>query len=277
MNSYFNKNWFYFLKLDGAFQGIPAGYMNVFLGGGYHLSMNKNRTNIIAKFGVGAGGGGGVDTKGGFLIYPDISLEQKLFDNVYVAINKGYLMSPDSHFLSSTLGFALKYYVDKDGTTSEEKEFTTAKFKGVQVVLKQDVYANAKRVTGTEQNLYQISLQFNYFVNKYIYGAGQASFANFGDAGAYAEGLVGLGAETNPFFNDRVTAFAQVLGGAGGGGGISTGEGLLIKPSAGVNISVLENVNLRGAVGFVKARGDGLSNPFINFGISYNFSFLNAK
>jgi hypothetical protein len=54
--SYFSENWFAFLKVDGAYDGIKAGYMDVFLGGGYHFLFNKNRTNILAKLGFGAGG-----------------------------------------------------------------------------------------------------------------------------------------------------------------------------------------------------------------------------
>ncbi len=279
LNSYINNNFFYFIKADGAYHGIKAGYMDVLLGGGYHLSMNKNRTNILAKFGVGAGGGGGVDTKGGFLIYPDISIEQKLFDNIYASINKGYLMSPDAHFKSSTLGFGLKYYVDKDGTSSKEKDFTIAKFKGLEAIIKQDLYINAARDNngGFEQNMHQISLQINFFLNKYLYGAGQTSFANFGDAGAYAEGIVGLGVQSNTFFNNTTSVFLQVLGGAAGGGGISTGEGLIVKPSAGLNYKLTNKLNLRGGLGYVKARGGNLSSTYLNFGFNYNFSLLSVK
>ncbi len=277
LNSYLNNNVFFFVKADGAYHGIKAGYMDIFLGGGYHLSMNKNRTNILAKFGVGAGGGGGVDTKGGFLIYPDLSIEQKLFDNIYATINKGYLMSPDSHFTSSTLGFGLKYYVDKDGTTSKERSFTSGKLKGLDVIIKQDLYIDAARDGGFNQNMHQISLQINFFLNKYIYGAGQTSFANFGDAGAYAEGIVGLGVQSNTFFNNTTSIFAQVLGGAAGGGGISTGQGLIVKPSLGVNYKLTDKLNLRGGLGYVKARGGSLSSTYLNFGLSYNFSFLSVK
>ncbi|WP_233131487.1 hypothetical protein [Tenacibaculum holothuriorum] len=277
LNSFITDEFFFFVKADGAYHGIKAGYMDILLGGGYHLSMNKNRTNIQAKFGVGAGGGGGVDTKGGFLIYPDISLEQKLFDNVYASVNKGYLMSPDSHFVSSTFGIGLKYYVDKDGIKSDNRSFSSGKFKGIDVILKQDVYLNAARDTNIEQNMHQISLQVNLFLNKYIYATGQTSFANFGDAGAYAEGIVGLGVQTNSFLNNKVNAFAQLLGGAAGGGGISTGQGLIIKPSVGLNYKLTENLNLRGGLGYVKARGGSLSSTMLNFGLSYNFSFLSAK
>jgi len=218
--------------------------MNIFIGGGYHLSMNKNRTNILAKFGIGAGGGGGIDSKGGFLIYPDLSIEQKLFDNIYASINKGFLMSPDSHFISSTLGFGLKYYIDKNGIEAKENTFTKGKFKGFETILKQDVYFNASRNGGFEQDMHQISAQFNFFLNKYVFIAGQTSFANFGDAGAYAEGIVGLGVQSKMFFNNKTSVFLQVLGGAAGGGGISTGEGLIVKPSTGVNLKLNEKLNV---------------------------------
>ncbi len=278
LNSYLNKNFFFFVKADGAYHGIRAGYMDVLLGGGYHLSMNKNRTNILTKFGVGAGGGGGVDTKGGFLIYPDISIEQKLFDNIYASINKGYLMSPDSHFKASTLGFGLKYYIDKDGVSGDDK-YKVGKFKGLETIIKQDLYLSAARDNdgGYTQNMHQISLQINFFFNKYIYGAGQTSFANFGDAGAYAEGIVGLGIQSNTFFNNTTSIFAQLLGGAAGGGGISTGQGLIIKPSMGLNYKLTDKLNVQGGLGYVKARGGKLSSTYLNFGVSYNFSFLSVK
>lgn len=277
LNSYINNDWFYLVKADGAYHGIKAGYMDIFIGGGYHLSMNKNRTNILAKFGIGAGGGGGVDTQGGFLIYPDLSIEQKLFDNIYASINKGYLMSPNSHFVSSTLGFGLKYYVDKNGTISENKTYSKAKLKGFEVAMQQEVYFNANRNTGIAKNMQQIGLQLNFFFNKYIYGVGQTSFANFGDAGAYGEGIVGLGTQSNSFLNDRLSVFAQVLGGAAGGGGISTGQGLIVKPSVGLSYQLSDKLNLRGGVGYIKARGGSLSSTFANFGVSYRFSFLSAK
>ncbi|CAM1358919.1 hypothetical protein [Tenacibaculum xiamenense] len=276
-NSYINDDFFYFVKADGAYQGIKAGYMDVFVGAGYHFGMNKNRTNILAKFGIGAGGGGGVDTKGGFLIYPDISLEQKLFENVYVSIDKGYILSPDSHFASSSFGFGVKYYVDKDGINSKNNSFSFGKLKGLETIVKHDVYSNAQRDTRIKQDMHQISLQINFFLNKHIYAAGQTAFANFGDAGAYAEGIVGLGVKTNRFFNNSTYIFTQMLGGAAGGGGISTGQGLIVKPSVGLDFKLNQNLSIRGAAGYVKAKGGSLSTTFFNLGFNYSFSFLSMK
>ena len=275
--SYINKNWFTFLKLDGAYDGIRAGYMDVILGGGYHLSMNNNSTNILAKFGIGAGGGGGVDTKGGFLLYPDISLEQQVFKDIYVTVNKGYLLTPKKDFYTSTFGVGIKYYLDRNGVKTTNKSITKGKFKGFDVIVKQDLYLDAARMTLATENLHQISVQVNLDLNKNVFVAGQTSFANFGNAGAYAEGLVGLGLKTNPLFNDTTTFFTQFLGGAAGGGNISTGQGLIMKPSLGLDYKLSNTLSLRTAGGYVKSKGGELSSPFINFGLKYSISFLKLK
>lgn len=272
--SFFNNNWFGFVKVDGAFDGIKAGYMDVFLGAGYKYSFNKSRTNLLSKFGLGAGGGGGIDTKGGFLIYPDISLEQKLFNDFFFALNTGFVMSPNSDVFTQSYGFGLKYYVDRNGTKSNEKTYDSGIFKGLQIITKQDLYLKANRDSGNSQDMQQISLQVNFDLTKNLYLAGQTSFANFGDAGAYAEGIVGAGIKTNSFLNKKAYLFFQSLFGAAGGGGISTGEGFIIKPSTGLSYDLNNKIGLQTAVGYVKAKGGRLSNVFINFGIKYNISIL---
>lgn len=277
INSYLNDRWFLFFKADGAYDGIPAGYMDLFVGGGYHLPLFKNSTKILAKFGVGAGGGGGVDTQGGVLVYPDISIEQRISNDLFIAVNKGFLMSPNQFFESSTLGFGLKYYANINGLKSNNKNFTQAAFKTLEVIVKQDMYINAERDTNPTEHMHQISLQLNYFLNPNIYLAGQTSFANFGNAGAYAEGIVGIGFQTNTFANDRIHLFAQGLAGGAGGGNISTGEGLILKPSIGINYKINKHLSLRSAGGYVKARGGNLSSVFLNLGLSYKLGFLSAK
>jgi len=274
-DSYFTDNWFAFFKADGAFHGIQGGYMDLFLGAGYHFSMNKNRTNILAKFGIGAGGGGGADTGGGFLVYPDISIEQKIYNNVYFSINKGYLSSPNQNFTSSTLGFGIKYYVDHSGTNTNST--SNVKFKGMEIFIGQEMYMNAKRMLQPTADMHQIALQLNIFLSRNIYLAGHTSFANFGNAGAYAEGIVGIGYQTKPLANKKVQLFTQILAGAAGGGDISTGQGLIIKPSIGVNYQLNNSLKIRTAIGKVKARGGTLNSTSVSLGLNYNLSFLTAN
>ncbi len=253
-DSYFTDNWFAFFKADGAFHGIRGGYMDLFLGAGHHFSMNKNRTNILFKFGLGAGGGGGADTGGGFLIYPDISIEQQLFNNVFLSINKGYLTSVNQNFTSSTLGFGIKYYVNHSGIKNNNST-TKIKFKGIEIIVGQEMYINAERMLLPTENLHQIALQLNVFVSKNIYLAGHTSFANFGNAGAYAEGIVGIGYQTKSFLKNKINLYTQVLAGAAGGGDISTGEGLIVKPSLGLNLKLNNKLNLRTSLGKVRSKG----------------------
>lgn len=276
INSYFNEKWFGFAKFDGAYDGIPAGYMNIFLGIGNHISFNKNRTNILTKLGAGAGGGGGVESQGGILMYSDLSLEQHLYNNVYLTVNKGFLLSPNSIFSTNTFGAGIKYYTNINGV-KDLADNNRVKFKGFEIVIKQDAYLNAKRVFNPTENLHQISLQLNYLINDNMYLTGQTSFANFGNAGAYAEGIVGLGFQTNYLMKDKINLFIQALAGGAGGGDISTGQGLIIKPSMGVNYKLNSNLALRTAGGIVTARGGDLNSLFVNLGISYRISFLKSN
>ncbi|MGB2225153.1 MAG: hypothetical protein ACPH5K_04355 [Polaribacter sp.] len=269
---FFTDNWFGFVKVDGAYHGIKAGYMDVFLGGGYRYSFNQNRTNLLAKFAVGAGGGGGIDTKGGFLIQPDISIEQKVFGDFFLALNKGYVINPDRSVNTSSYGFGLKYYVERNGTYSENASFDNIIFKGVELIVKHDLYLDATRDSNPTEDLHQISLQVNLDISKHLYAAGQTSFATLGNAGAYAEGIVGLGLRSNSFIKSSTRLFAQVLGGAAGGGNISTGEGFIVKPSVGITTKLSDKLNLRAAGGYVKASGGNLSSTLLNVGLSYNIS-----
>ena len=276
--SYFTNNWFAYFRADGAFHGIQGGYMDLFLGAGYRFTMNKNRTNILTKFAIGAGGGGGVDSGGGFLIYPDISIEQKLFQNIYFSINKGYLLSPDQLFTSSTLGFGLKYYVNQQGIKQKNQNYyTQTKFKGIEISIGQEMYFDAKRMLQPTENLHQIAMQVNLFLNKSLYISGHTSFANFGNAGAYAEGIVGIGYQTKPLINNKIEIFTQILAGAAGGGDISTGQGLIIKPSIGFNYKLNNKLSFKSSIGKVKARGGTLNSTSINFGLNYRISFLTAN
>lgn len=276
--SYFRENWYVYFRADGAFHGIQGGYMDLFIGAGYHFSMNKNRTNIITKFAMGAGGGGGADTGGGLLIYPDISLEQKLFNDIYISINKGYLMSPNQHFTSSTLGFGIKYYVNQQGIKqNNDSYYNSAKFKGIEFSIGQEMYINAQRMLKPTENLHQIAMQVNLFLNKNIYVSGYTSFASFGNAGAYAEGIVGLGYQTDSFLSDKVQIFTQLLAGAAGGGDISTGQGLILKPSIGFNYKLNNKLSFKTSLGKVKARGGTLNSTSFNFGLNYRISFLTSK
>ncbi len=277
-DSYFTEKSFTYIRADGAYRGIPAGFMDIVLGVGTGVSFNKNRTHVLAKFGLGAAGGGGVAIQGGFIINPELALEQKLFNNTALFINTGYFATPNGRFKAATYGIGLKYTTYQGGTLNvNEKPFKISKFKGVEINVGQEVYFNAKRDDGSEQDLYKILLQVNYYLNKTVYLAGQTSFANFGGAGAYAEGVFGLGLSTKSLSDTKLRFFAQFLAGGAGGGQINTGQGLIVKAGGGAVINISDKLGLRTTLGRVKATGSGLNSTYFNFGLSYRVAFLTVR
>ena len=275
---YLKNNWFLFFKADGAFHGIDAGYMDIFLGGGYQFNFNQNRTRILTKFAIGAGGGGGVETQGGFLIHPDLALEQKIFNSTYLSFNKGYIMTPNAFYKASTFGIGLKYNINSQGLQKTQGTyFSNHKIKGIEIIIKNDVYFNAQRRVNPDENLHQIALQVNLFATNNIYLAGQTSFASFGNAGAYAEGIVGVGYQSNPIVKNKIQLFTQVLAGAAGGGHISTGQGLIVRPSVGFNLKLNEKLSFRSSFGKVKARKGALNSTSFTFGLNYRVGFLTSN
>ena len=73
--------------------------------------------------------------------------------------------------------------------------------------------------------------------------SGQTNFAYLGHGGSYAEGLIGIGVQTPPFLNDRLTLFTQLSSGAGGSGSVSVekAQGFIVKPSVGMLLSITDH------------------------------------
>jgi len=278
LSSYLTKNDFLFARADGAYKGIKGGYLDVLLGYGHRYSFFNDQTSIAVKFGLGPGGGGDVDTQGGLLFYPDISITQRLYKNFNITINKGYLMTPNQHFLGSTFGFGLQYNLYQNGLKrGKDQHFESGVFSGLEIVAAQEVYFNAEREDFPTENMQQILTQINFFLKKQFYVATHVSFANFGNAGAYGEGAFGLGITTSDKEHTRFKAYAQVLAGGSGGGNISVGQGLIIKPSVGVQYHLLPTLDLRTSFGHVKALDGSLNSSSVNFGLSYKIALLRGK
>lgn len=218
--------------------------MDILLGLGHQLAFNKQRTKILGKFGLGAAGGGGVVTQGGFVIYTDNSLEQKFFGTTFLSFDTGILMSPNAKFLAWSYGFGLTHYIHVNGLIlSENRTCASARFKGMEVIMGQELYLQAERYSSEPQDLLQLVLQLNFYLHRNFYISGQTSFANFGNAGVYAEGIVGGGVSTSTGFSKRIQIFAQLLGGAGGGGTVDTGQGLTIQSySFGITFFGIPNI-----------------------------------
>ena len=125
-------------------------------------------------------------------------------------------------------------------------------------------------------DLQLIALQVNYDLNAYSYLAGQASFAYHGESGGYADGMAGIGVQSHQLISRHAQLYSELLIGAGGGGGIDTDEGIVIKPKVGIVIPTVHDISLLASIGKIMSPMGNLNATNLNIGIQFSGALLSA-
>ncbi|NIQ94864.1 MAG: hypothetical protein GWO11_03910 [Desulfuromonadales bacterium] len=120
--------------------------------------------------------------------------------------------------------------------------------------------------------MHLISLQLRrYFDKTNFYFVGQAAGAYEGDAGGYASGLVGPGYQWN-LSPGSVFAFrSEILLGAGGGGGLDVGGGMVVQPAVGLSYCPTSSVSAGLTLGHIFAPDGNLDSHLIGLHVSTPF------
>ncbi len=276
---YLNNNTFIYAHVDAMYGGLTAGFMDVFFGAGKNFIETKY-VNFFGKLGIGAAGGR-IYPEGGLTMYPSAGFDVKLTDKFGLSAHGGYHKSLGgiASFEAITAGFSLKYYGLSGGTKhpfTKEKQ-TEIKTQGVQLSAQNQTYFDVAKFGIPASDLQLIALKVNYDINNRFYIAGEASFAYKGKSGGYAHGIFGLGIKSNKFANNKLSLFAEAAAGVAGGGRVDSGEGVLIRPTAGINYHVNNDFSFNFAAGQMWSPFGNVNSTNINIGISYGFSMLNAK
>lgn len=275
---YLTPHLFAFGKTDASWHN-NAGFQDVFLGSGYDALLTPNIKGL-AKLGVGAGGGGGVDTGGGVLLHPSLAAEYRLWHSFALGVSGGYILGPDADYHAFTTRLNLKYYFNiasKDDDGIPSKHYDNFDTQGWRVGIANQLMVSPQRNSdrNTDDNVNLFTFQLDYLLNPYTYLSGQTSYAYDGDAGAYASGMLGIGAQTPYFLNNSLQAFGAIYTGAAGGGGIDTGNGLLMRPEVGLTAPITKNVSLHASVGpTLTMDASDLNSTTLEVGVSYQFDAL---
>ncbi|WP_152287655.1 hypothetical protein [Flavicella marina] len=267
---YINRKTFGYIHLDAIYKGLESGFMDLFMGVGYE-PIQTSTFKLFAKFGAGASGGR-VEREGGFTIYPSVGLEQKIYENLAIALHGGYIMAPFGNFEAYTAGFGFKYRTFDNGSYHPEKETYIAKTKGIRLGIQNQTYFQAASTETKPYDLQLITAQLNSDISNHFYLTGQATFAYEGEAGGYADGMVGIGYNSPMFFYKKLEFIAEFLGGASGGAKIDTGAGLAIKPKIGLNYSLNHKLHITSGFGKIIAPYGNLNSTLLSFGFTFNFS-----
>jgi len=274
---YLTRNSFIYAHVDAMYSGLESGFMDVFLGIGKNFIETKS-VNFFAKMGVGAAGGR-IYPENGLTIYPNAGFDVKLTKSFGVSAHGGYHRSVGGTFEAYTAGFSLKYYGLSGGISDPftKEKIKTIKTQGIQIAVQNQTYFKVAKTFGNPLDLQLIAVKVMYDLNNTFYLSGEASFAYEGESGGYAHGIFGLGARTNKFMNNKLSAFLETSAGVSGGAGVDTGEGILLRPTVGLNYHTKSDLSFHISGGQMWSPFGNVNSTNLNIGLSYGLSILNAK
>jgi hypothetical protein len=270
--------WFYELALAGAAAGAD-GYAEVLIGAGYRLASSSSRWVGTATVSAGAGGGGSIDTGGGLLARGMLGAQYHLTPRFFAGIEAGYLDAPNGRYDARVVGLKFGYaaeravYVD-EGTATEGG--ARLHFTGWQLRASLPTYLDAQRIKPEleDSDVNLLMLKVDRLVTDQWYLTGQAGAAYGGGAGGYAVGLVGAGWQSS-YFMGRNRLTAELLVGAGGGGGVDVGEGAVYQPMLGFTHDFTTSLGLQLLVGRVRAFRGELDANIVDLGLVYRLALPN--
>ena len=280
-NHYLNHDFFLHLESLGALGGRSRGYMQSLMGGGYRIALSDG-THLKLAASAGMAGGGNVATGGGLLVHAETSLQQRLTNHLYAEVSGGYVKAPDGNFKAYTLTGKLGYHFYTPKVSSNKAFLSHADLRGFQpshfrVRMTQQKYIKASpnwRTHHSNLNVDNLGIQMDAFVTDKFFLSGQALAAYSGKAGAYMVGLVGAGVHQQ-LFGTPIFFDAEALVGAAGGGGLSTGGGLVWQSNAGLGYQFNKNYSLIAQYGYMAAARQGhFKAKVATVSLGYNFTLF---
>ena len=278
---YFTKNVFWWLKTSGAFTGIPNGYMDVLGGLGVHLPLGTTDLALVPQLGAGGGGGGMVETGGGFLVNPLLGIEWAVLPQLSLRASSGYLWSPKGQMNAVPITGEIIYHLDiaKERRTPIHLLPSTYRIDGWRFQAFNQTYFKPQRTLDSVTSSIQLmGIQIDQLFTPSFFLSYQASGAYSGyHAGGYATGMIGPGLQSKLLFNQRMQLFAELLVGAGGGGGLALSGGSLIEPVVGVRYAFTPYIGMQASASQIKALRNALNTPAFNIGLTARFDTLNQR
>jgi hypothetical protein len=187
-------------------------------------------------------------------------------------LDGGYLTAPNGNFETPYAGLNLAYVMesfaeDQQGTPITADEIIqTSKWR---IRPAHQWYFNAQRKSSSTRDMQLMGAKFDWMGGDRWYLTGQALSAYAGGAGGYSEGHWGGGVYGPNWKHTQI--YAEMLMGAGGGGGIDTGSALLFKPSVGLDFQLTRSLSLQTGLGRVISNSGNLDSNFIEANLVYRF------
>jgi hypothetical protein len=272
--TYLDSNWFLRVESAGAMGGQNSGYMQILGGGGYRFPLTSS-TDLKLWATTGPGGGGNVDTGGGFLVAGGVSLAQYLTKSTALEFSVGAIDAPQASFRALLLGLKLTHkFGIPDSSEGSAKgalagyEPQHLRFRAVnQTYLKG---SNNWRSRDTDMSVNNMGVQADYFVSPNWYLTGQGLAAYSGNAGAYMAGLVGAGGRLE--LSESWFLEAEALIGAAGGGSLNVGSGLVAQYNIGLGYQLTPALSVMLTGGQIASPNGDFRANVVGASLGYRFT-----
>ena len=231
--------------------------------------------SVEAGLYVGGGGGGNAPVGGGLMLRPHLDLLWD-FGGWRAGLSYANVRFPSGQIDSNQFGLVLGMNADFTYLPSGRE---TVPFPGLGrtgvgldrlVALVGEYRPKAGSPTadgaGAQSRIGYVGALAERYFTPNVYGGFEANAAASGQAAGYAEFLATVGAEF-PLAADRFRLGGRLALGAGGGGGVQTGGGLLAKASLDAALRLAPDLSLNLEAGWAWAPQGSFSSPFASLGL----------
>jgi len=266
------------VALYGAIEGRRGGFFTVGIDSGLKYDLGENIRLRSGLF-VGAGGGGGAPQGGGLLLRPYLQTSWHT-DDWSIGVGISHIEFPNGA-ISSTQGYAKieipteGVFVGKhlfDRVTRYDGDFNHSNLSDLSMSFLAEHYipeSSSTNTDGTPTTPYSLAgIRIDKLISRSLYGYLHAAGAGGGHSDGYMELFAG-GGYLYRLGELPVSIGLEAAIGAGGGGRVDTGGGLLYRVQALAEADVTEHIQLKLAVGKTKSATGSFSGT--NYGITLGY------
>lgn len=264
MEQFINPNLYWGFEAAGAASGGSAGYAEYLFLVGAETPLG-DALSLGGRVSLGMGGGGGVSVGGGLLTKAAGYASYGLTDETQLSLEGGLVRAPDGNFQASFLTGGLTIDLDHPYAPGLHNQVVENEF-----VFGSAHYFSAAKKSGPAEGVDLLTIKLNRYLSETVYLTGQAHSAYLGNSGSYSEGLIGLGYRSSPLLQG-LRLGAEMLVGAGGGGGVDTSGGAIVVPMGYLEYDLTRDLALKLGAGRVMSVSGPLSATVLDLGLSFDF------
>jgi hypothetical protein len=216
------------LEAAAATNRSSAGYMEMLGHGGLELALAPT-LRLGARLALGFGGGGAVPSGGGSLAHVDATLRVDAAPGWHLGLALGRLAGAASALRGTRAELTLATDLEPArGPGVPGVSGGSGMVRRIEWAGAVEQIGAVRRTLGRSQSLQTLGLQINWWLGPGAYLTGQTHSALGGQAGAYAQGLLGAGIAT-PARGPGWQIGAELLAGAAGGAGVLSPAGAMAQ------------------------------------------------